>query len=99
MTPAKDGANILESPNEGARVCGTMSEGNVGYLLQDVGDGWLYIESGDVRGFVLRKNLHTGQRARVEIRMAGGEEAFTGFSQKSRSGQKEGERCKALFGI
>ena len=81
VTPAKDGANILESPNEGARVCGAMNEGNIGYLIQDVGDGWLYIESGDVRGFVLRKDLHTGQRARVEIRMAGGESAFTGCTQ------------------
>ncbi len=73
VTAAKHGADIFEQANEGARVCGTMEPGNLGFLIKDVGDGWFYIESGDVRGFVQRKDLHTGQRARVDVRMAGGE--------------------------
>ncbi|MBO5521823.1 MAG: C40 family peptidase, partial [Eubacterium sp.] len=55
--------------------------GNLGFLIKDIGDGWFYVESGDVRGFVQRKNLHTGQRARVDVTLAGGEEAMSTCTQ------------------
>ena len=35
VTPAADGTNILEQPQEGARACGTMNTGNLGYLIKD----------------------------------------------------------------
>ena len=81
VTAGKRGANILEQAAEGARVCGTMEPGNLGYLIKDIGDGWFYIESGDVRGFVQRKDLHTGQRARVDVQLAGGEGALSVCTQ------------------
>ncbi|MCF0146182.1 MAG: hypothetical protein HUJ73_06300 [Eubacterium sp.] len=59
---------ILEERKEGARTIGTLTENGTGFLLEDCGDGWFYIESGYVRGFVPAEDVLTGEEA--QIRMA-----------------------------
>lgn len=55
---------------------GILSEGSLCYILEDTKDGWYYVESGDVRGFVEADQLLTGEEARQEIETKG-EEAFS----------------------
>ena len=52
---------ILEYPSKTAREIGTVSSGNLVYLLEEAVDGWMYVESGDVRGFLLEENLLSGE--------------------------------------
>ena len=48
---------ILEKGKKGARVIGEMKEGALCYVIADKEEDYIYVESGDVRGFVKRKNL------------------------------------------
>ena len=75
VTPAGKDISILEAMDKGARACGTLGEGTIAYLLTEVDDDWVYVESGNVRGFVQRKDLHVGSAALADIRKAGGEDA------------------------
>ena len=52
---------ILEYPSKTAREIRTVSSGNLVYLLEEAVDGWMYVESGDVRGFLLEENLLSGE--------------------------------------
>ncbi|MBQ0058915.1 MAG: C40 family peptidase [Lachnospiraceae bacterium] len=54
-----------------SRVVGIVPSDGLAYVLSE-GEKWLYIESGDVRGFVLRESLVTG--ADAEALMAGRDE-------------------------
>ena len=57
--------SILEYPKDGARTIGELANGTLVYVLEDTGDGWLYVESGDVRGFVRAELLLTGEGAKA----------------------------------
>ena len=48
------------------RTVGTLAEDGLCYILEDAGNGWVFVESGDVRGFVkkLRSSEGTGLRNR-----------------------------------
>ena len=48
---------IKEEKNTTARTIGTMAQGQLCYILADKDSDWVYIESGDVRGFVEQKYL------------------------------------------
>ena len=69
-TVAKDYAfatkdiNILEEMNGSARAVGTLAEDALCYVLKSE-DGWYYVESGDVRGFVQADDIVTGEKADV----------------------------------
>ena len=69
-TVAKDYAfatkdiNILEEMNGSARAVGTLAEDALCYVLKSE-DGWYYVESGDVRGFVQADEILTGEAAEV----------------------------------
>ena len=57
--------SILEYPKDGARTVGEIGNGTLVYVLEDAGDGWLFVESGDVRGFVKASTLLTGEGAKA----------------------------------
>ena len=44
-----------------------MSQGNLCYILADAEKDWIYVESGDVRGFVSKEAVQTGD----EVKSAG----------------------------
>ncbi len=68
--------NILEDKNTAANVIGTMNQGNLCYILDDSDKDWLYVESGDVRGFVERKYLTSGEEVKKQVESAG-EDSYT----------------------
>ena len=59
------GGAILEYPKEGARTIGEIGNGTLVYVLEDAGNGWLFVESGDVRGFIRSEAVLTGEGAKV----------------------------------
>ena len=59
---AKDKLYIYEEMNEKAEKVGELQKSGLVYILKEE-DGWYYVESGDVRGFVKKKQLHTGDKA------------------------------------
>ena len=46
-----DKVNIREGKDTDARVIGTLSQNQVCYVLASKNKEWVYVESGDVRGF------------------------------------------------
>lgn len=56
---------ILEYPKDGAREIGTIGNGTLIYVLEDAGNGWLFVESGDVRGFIRSEMVLTGEGAKA----------------------------------
>ena len=56
---ASAAVGILEGKSDDSRKIGAMEVGTVCYALEDAGDGWLYVESGDVRGFVRTSAVQT----------------------------------------
>lgn len=68
--------NVLEDKNTAANVIGTMNQGNLCYILDDSDKDWLYVESGDVRGFVERKYLTSGEEVKKQVESAG-EDSYT----------------------
>ena len=59
--------NIREEKSEEARIIGKLSEGALCYILADEGEDWIYVESGDVRGFVKSEYLLQGNKAKAEV--------------------------------
>ena len=64
----------LEDETESPSVVGTLEEGGVCYVLADSGEEWIYVESGDVRGFVNSDLLLRGHKAKIYIDEHGEEE-------------------------
>lgn len=58
-----DKVNIREGKNTDARVIGTLSQNQVCYVLASKDQEWVYVESGDVRGFVKSEYLLMGEEA------------------------------------
>lgn len=54
--------DILEYPKDNARAVGEVKSGNLVYVLAKAqnDDGWYYVESGDVRGFMKASDLFYG---------------------------------------
>ena len=62
---------IQEEANGQSRVIGTMSQGNLCYILADAEKDWIYVESGDVRGFVSKEAVQTGDEVKAQVEAAG----------------------------
>ena len=62
---------IREEKNTDSRIIGTLAEGNLCYVLQEEEDGWLYIESGDVRGFIKKEYVQTGNTTAEQVEQNG----------------------------
>lgn len=67
--------NVREGKGEEFDIVGTMEEGALCYIIADKADDWIYIESGDVRGFVDGEYLDYGEEVTVQVETAG-EESF-----------------------
>lgn len=50
---------------EKVRSVGEISQDGLLYILKEEKNGWLYVESGKVRGFVKESELYTGDAAQV----------------------------------
>ena len=60
---AKEELSIVEEMKDGAKEVGKLSKDGVCYILQEENDGWLFVESGDVRGFVKTEQVILGDEA------------------------------------
>lgn len=72
-----DDVNIRESADDSARIVGTMKAGALSYVLAAKGQKWVYVESGDVRGFVKSSKLLTGRKADAVVEEQGEENLST----------------------
>lgn len=68
---AKSDIDIMEGAKVSARIVGTLKEGGLCYILADRDKYWVYVESGDARGFVRASQLLTGAEAVSEVREKG----------------------------
>lgn len=55
--------NVLESGSTSARIVGTLPAKALCFVIADADQEWVYIESGDVRGFVRTDYLQQGKEA------------------------------------
>lgn len=55
--------NVREKGNKDARIVGKLPKNAVCYVIADAKEDWVYIESGDVRGFVRSTYLQQGKKA------------------------------------
>ena len=55
--------SIREYPDESSRAVGEVTSGTVVYPLENAPNGWVYVESGDVRGFLRSDQLLMGNPA------------------------------------
>lgn len=73
--PEDTSAPETTSPEEGVRAIGYLKQDGLVYILKEEENGWLYVESGDVRGFVSSRYLETGGDVTARVENAG-EESF-----------------------
>ena len=74
-TDKKGILDIQEEKNADSRVVGTMTAGELCYILADEDSDWVYVESGDVRGFVEQKYLDFSDETKKQIE-ANGEDKY-----------------------
>ena len=58
---------IREQKKESARTTGRLADGALCYILEDAGKDWVFVESGNARGFVKRGSLLTGSSADKKV--------------------------------
>ena len=69
-----EGLNIREGKSEESRIIGKLPKGALCYVLKDAKKDWVYVESGDVRGFVSSKLLMQGKEAEKLVEETGEDE-------------------------
>ena len=55
------GTAVYEEKSDSSEIVGTMKYYGLCYVLEDDNSDWVYVESGDVRGFVLADQLKVGE--------------------------------------
>ena len=80
---AKAETGIMEECGEDAREAGRLSEGGLCYVIEDAGEGWLFVESGDVRGFVKASALDQSGAAKAKVEEAGEDALKTAAEKRS----------------
>ena len=63
--------NVREGKGTESRIVGTMNQGALCYVLADADSDWVYVESADVRGFVARQYLNTGDEVTTQVEITG----------------------------
>lgn len=63
--------DIQEEKNADSRVVGTMTAGELCYILADEDSDWVYVESGDVRGFAEKKYLKSDAETKAQVKTRG----------------------------
>ena len=66
-----DELNIRADKSTDSEIVGTMKKGNLCYILADETEEWVYVESGEVRGFVKKEYLQTGGKAKRKVNKTG----------------------------
>ena len=69
--------NIREEKGKDSRIVGTLEKGSLCCILADKNEKWVYIESGDVRGFVSRKYIKFDKKVQQEVEEKGEENYST----------------------
>ena len=82
--------NIREDKNTESRIIGTLEENSLCYVLEDAEEDWVYIESGDVRGFVAKEYLNMEETVQEEVTEKG-EDTYT--LAKEEIAPEENEAC------
>ncbi|MEF2877116.1 MAG: NlpC/P60 family protein [Blautia sp.] len=67
--------NVREGKDTASRIVGTLSQGSLCYILADKEQDWVYVESGDVRGFVSREFIRYGEEIKAQVEQ-NGEDAY-----------------------
>ena len=80
MAAGKEDVQIRELKSDGGRVVGTLSGKDICYIVADKGSDWVYVESGEVRGFVRGEQLKTGEEVSAFANTVG-EEGLTTAAQ------------------
>ena len=70
-TDKKGILDIQEEKNADSRVVGTMTAGELCYILADEDSDWVYVESGDVRGFAEKKYLKSDAETKAQVKTRG----------------------------
>ena len=68
--------NVREGKGTDTRIVGTLPHGSICYILADKDQDWVYIESGDVRGFVSRQYIVYDESVQAAVEQTG-EENYT----------------------
>lgn len=76
-----DELHIREEKSTDSRIVGTMRAGDLCYILADKNKKWIFIESGDVRGFVKKEYLTYGSEVHKQIEETG-EDSYT-YAEKT----------------
>ena len=71
---AEEPVKIYEARRTEARVTGELEEGALCYILADEKRDWVFVESGDARGFVQKDKLRTGKQAEEQVKQYGEEQ-------------------------
>lgn len=66
-----EGTQVYEQKSTDARAVGALNYYGCCYILEDQKDGWYYIESGNVRGFVRTEEVVTGEVANRIVKVKG----------------------------
>ena len=56
-------SSIYEGQSENSRVIGNLNKDNICYILADKDKDWIYVESGDVRGFIKKSSISMNEEA------------------------------------
>ena len=77
-----DAALVSQQLEEKVRTVGTLPQDGLLYILKEEENGWLYVESGDVRGFVKASEVYTDDAA---------QELLTVYQKKAQKKAKKDE--------
>lgn len=59
--------HVREGKGTNQKIVGILPKGSLCYILADADSDWVYVESGDVRGFVCARYLLHGEEAEKEV--------------------------------
>ena len=59
--------HVREGKGTNQKIVGLLPKGSLCYILADADSDWVYVESGDVRGFVCARYLLRGEEAEKEV--------------------------------
>ncbi len=65
--------NVREDMSKKSEIVGKMQLDTLCYVLDEEKDGWLFVESGDVRGFVKKRYLDRGKKIKKLVKKTGEE--------------------------
>ena len=72
---------VMEDQDEKSRVIGIIPKGGLCFILEDEKEEWIYIESGDVRGFVKSGSIRFGEEVTEQVE-ENDEESFSLAEEK-----------------